>query len=534
MAGGDFAKLSRRHFIRGGLFGAAAILPSCTREAPQAEKTKNKDSTAQYISKAVETRVRLAADPDRPLYHFLAPSNYLGDPNGPLYWKDRYHLFYQWNPYETEDRNMHWGHAVSEDLLHWTDLPIALAPEPDGPDPAGCFSGGSLIDRQGVPTLIYHGHPQGTCIATSEEDLLVHWTKHPANPVIPMPQPGEADYGKYAVFDPTAWIEDDRYNALVGNKIPGVEGDATSLFQSPDLLRWKHVGPFYDSDRRWTRQDEDCAVPDFFPLGEKHMLLFASHKRGSQYYIGEYSDQRFHPEMHGLMNYGNFTLEAGTLMAPITLEDGNGRRIFFGWITEGRRFDVARRKGWYGIMSLPRILSLSERGTLRIEPAPELESLRTHHRQILDRELGTYRDVPMQDVAGECMEIVAVFELNGADECGLKIRCSPQQEERTRVIFRPARKELTLDVSESSLSPDVVDVEPQTGPLELAEGETLQLRIFVDRTVIEVFANGQQCLTKRIYPSRADSLNTAAFAQGGRARLMSLDAWDMKPAWPAS
>ena len=510
------------------------MLPRCTREQDPAQETENRNATGEYIQKAAETRLKLASDPDRPLYHFLAPSNYLGDPNGPLYWKDRYHLFYQWNPFETEDRNMHWGHAVSEDLLHWTDLPIALAPEAGGADSAGCFSGGGLIDRKGVPTLIYHGHPQGTCLATCQEDLLVHWTKHPANPVIPTPQEGDAEYGKYSVFDPTAWIEGDGYTGLIGNKIPGVDGDATSVFRSPDLLHWKHVGPFYDSERRWTRADEDCAVPNFFPLGEKHMLLFTSHKRGSQYHIGDYRDYRFDPHVHGLMNYGNFTLEAGTLMAPVTLEDGQGRRIFFSWITEGRRFEVARRKGWYGIMSLPRILSLSERGSLRIEPAPELKSLRTHHRQMLDRPLQAYRDVSFPNGEGECMEISAVLEPGGAEECGLKIRCSPQQEERTRVIYRPSRKELTLDVSESSLNPDVVDVEPQTGPLELAPGEALQLRVFLDRTVVEVFANGQQCLTKRIYPSRSDSLSTMAFSEGGSARLVSLDAWDMIPIWPSS
>ena len=522
--------MSRRRFLWNGVLGAAALLPGCA----EGGKEVKAGATAEYIRRAQETRLKLSSDPDRPLYHFLAPSNYLGDPNGPLYWKGRYHLFYQWNPYETEDRNMHWGHAVSEDLLHWTDLPIALAPDPEGPDPAGCFSGGSLVDMQGVPTLIYHGHPQGTCIATSQDELLVHWTKHPACPVIPKPQPGDPDYDKYTVFDPTAWIEGDTYYALVGNKIPNVDGDATSLFRSPDLLQWEHIGPFYASDRRWTRQDEDCAVPNFFPLGDKHMLLFATHKRGSQYYLGEYRNHRFYPQIHELMNYGNFTLEAGTLMAPITLEDGAGRRIFFGWITEGRRFDVARRQGWYGIMSLPRLLSLSDGGTLQIEPVPELQALRTNHRGVMDQELAADRDLWLPDMGGECMEMNTVLHTGEATECGLKLRCSPQQEECTNVIFRPAQQELTLDVSQSSLSPDVVDVEPQTGPLELADDESLQLRIFVDRTVVEVFANGRQCLTKRIYPSRADSLGLIAFAHGGGARLVSADAWEMKPVWPVA
>ncbi len=91
-------------------------------------------------------REELAADRHRPLYHFLAPSNFLGDPNGTIWWKGSYHLFYQYNPYGAFDssRLMHWGHAVSEDLVHWRDLRIALAPTPGGCDAAGCWRGGAF------------------------------------------------------------------------------------------------------------------------------------------------------------------------------------------------------------------------------------------------------------------------------------------------------------------------------------------------------------------------------------------------------
>ena len=115
-------------------------------------------------------RRRLANDPYRPRYHFLAPANFMGDPNGPIFWNGEYHLFYQYNPDGAYDdaRRMHWGHAVSKDLLHWSDLPIALAPSPDGPDRSGCFSG-AAFDWDGVPAIIYYGNPDGICIATSDE-----------------------------------------------------------------------------------------------------------------------------------------------------------------------------------------------------------------------------------------------------------------------------------------------------------------------------------------------------------------------------
>ena len=128
------------------------------------------------------SRRRLAADPYRPLFHYSAPANLLKDPNGPLYWQGKYHLFYQNNPYLVEDGNMHWGHAVSEDLVHWTDLPVAISPTPGGPDRDGCWSG-PIVIVDGVPTAVYYGNPAGICIAQSHpaDPLLIQQPHHSAS-----------------------------------------------------------------------------------------------------------------------------------------------------------------------------------------------------------------------------------------------------------------------------------------------------------------------------------------------------------------
>ncbi|MDE2994105.1 MAG: glycoside hydrolase family 32 protein, partial [Chloroflexota bacterium] len=129
-------------------------------------------------------------DPHRPRYHFLPPSGWMNDPNGLIQWEGRYHLFYQYSPEfgDVPDSHRaatlkHWGHAVSDDLVHWEHWPVALTPTPGGPDKDGCYSG-CAVDNHGVPTLVYTGvFPQCACIATSD-DGLVTWTKHPANPVV--------------------------------------------------------------------------------------------------------------------------------------------------------------------------------------------------------------------------------------------------------------------------------------------------------------------------------------------------------------
>ena len=215
-------------------------------------------------------------DPQRPVYHFLPPANWMNDPNGAIYWKGLYHLFYQHNPNDAVQDTIHWGHAVSEDLVHWRHLPIALAPTPDGPDRDGCYSG-AAVDNNGEPTIVYHAVPDGICLATSRDDLRT-WEKSPQNPVIGQPSPGDP-------WSPHAcgvWREDDTWYLLSGfgvgaaRKALGVSRDACFMFRSKDLVHWEYMHLLYEPG-----EESDCACPDFFPLGDKHMLLFTSHRRGA-------------------------------------------------------------------------------------------------------------------------------------------------------------------------------------------------------------------------------------------------------------
>ena len=466
-------------------------------------------------------RRRLANDPYRPRYHFLAPANFMGDPNGPIFWNGEYHLFYQYNPDGAYDdaRRMHWGHAVSKDLLHWSDLPIALAPSPDGPDRSGCFSG-AAFDWDGVPAIIYYGNPDGICIATSDDGLLT-WDRHSRNPVIPH----QAGAGP-RVFDPCVWKEGYTWLALSGGRVEEA-GDAAYLFESADLLDWEYAGLFYG-----TGTENDCAVPDFFPIGDSHMLLFASHKRGVHYYTGAYSDRRFRPQRHGRMNFGGMGVETGELCAGFTILDSQARRIMFGWVPEGRTEEAQRRSEWAGIMCLPRVLSLPSDEVLRIDPVPELRSLRRDYRSFEDLALSADSTVTLDGVEGDCLEIALELEVGDADEVGISVLATPDGEEHTAVSYSRDDGALSLDAGQSSVSPEVADRSPQRGPLGLAPGETLRLNVFVDRSVVEAFANSRQCLTKRVYPSRADALHVSLFSRGGKATVRSLDVWRMASVWP--
>lgn len=468
---------------------------------------------------ARELRQRLWNDPYRPRWHLLPPDGFWNDINGTIFWKGRYHVFFLGRSApdrdtilagkDTELARETWLHASSRDLVHWVHHPPALVPVFDGSMPKGLFSGDMMNDMP-VPTIIVHVPGQGTCLFTAEDDDLIRWKPHPSNPVIPATSaPPES-----VIFDPCGWKEGDTYYALVGNKnrTPGYGGDSSSLFRSRDLAHWEYRGPFYKSDRRWTDEIEDCACPDFFPLGDRHMLLMHTHRPYGQcqYYIGRYANERFTPEVHGRM-----TWPGGQLCAPETLRDDRGRRIFWGWMPEAQ----PRTNGWGSVASLPRVLSLAADGTLRIVPAPELETLRIHPRRHADLPLAEGREVRLDDVRGDCLELALVIEPGRAGEVGLKVRCSPGGEEQTEIVCSPADRTLRIECAPRKA---------QIAPFELQAGEPLRLRVFLDRSVLEVFANERQCLSQRIYPTRADSLGVVLFARGGAAKAASIEAWDLE------
>ena len=344
-------------------------------------------------------REALAGDPARPLYHFSPPGKEMNDPNGLCQWQGRYHLFYQYMPVRQEPigsprqhRGISWGHTVSDDLVNWRDLPIALYP---AEGELGCYSGQTLVDEDRV-IATYHAPFAGNVITIASDPLLLNWEHPPYNPAIP----GDSDPenvgvchgpdGDYLLFDPCIWKEEDGYYSLSGTYTQGSRGGTRSadclgvvhIFYSPDLTEWQWLGPMV-SDEVLAEPGEDMAVPNFWPIGNgRHMLLLFSHKHAGRYYIGHYDrvTHRFHPETHGRMNYGPWTI--GSLHAPSATVDASGRYLGIFNVKEGRDF-----RGWNDIMSLPRHYWLADDNTLRMAPVPELEGQRFDGVQLPAREI---------------------------------------------------------------------------------------------------------------------------------------------------
>ena len=499
-------------------------------EAEQREQLK----TDGLMQRFAASRQALSRDPHRPLYHYVNPEGNLNDPNGLCCWQGRYHLFYQ--AYPPEDPRQHWGHAVSDDLVRWSDLPLAIYPGIE----RCCFSGSTLVEEDRVIAM-YHGTQAGNMVAVSSDPLLLNWEKIPGNPVIPKVDADERAR-PYRVYDPCIWREEDGYYSLSGAHWDGTFfGDCRMvqhLFFSQDLSRWTYMGPFVEGDI-FTGPGEDGAVPYFWPIGDKHILLFASHQRGSQYLLGDYDrvHHRFRPFAHGRFNFG--AMEHGGVHAPSVTPDGSGGVYVIHNVNEGKP-----TQGWDHLMSLVRRLTLNADRSLRIEPVAGLEALRRDHETLGETFLPANRELALEGLEGKAMELALAIDPRGARQVDIHVLRSPDSEEYTAIRFlrkayRPTTRAgetyhqdaLVLDSARSSRSPDVLARPPEVAPLLLDEGEPLQLRIFIDRSVVEVFANGRQCLALRVYPERRDSVGVSIRAHGRDAVLRALHAWRMESIW---
>ena len=275
---------------------------------------------------------------------------------------------------------------------------------------------------------------------------------------------------------------------------------------------------------------EDISCPDLFKLGDKHILLCISHARGARYYVGRFENKKFEPEAHYRMNW-----PGGTCFAPETLLDGKGRRIMWAWVL-----------GSPSTMSLPRVLSMGAEGVLHIEPAEELNTLRKHPQSLKPTEVPADRPALAEGIKGDCKELLVTMDPQQSAQCGVKVRCSPDGKEETVISYDASRKVLRIEMDRSSLNPgnkprtyamsfmlkkgeENPEVSGQEAPFALKAGELLQLHIYLDHSILEVFANGRQCITQRLWPTRADSVGVAFFARGGSAKLAALEAWDMSP-----
>jgi beta-fructofuranosidase len=484
-------------------------------------------SPSIWNSQAPDVGKRLAADPLRPQYHLLPAKNWMNDPNGPLHWNGQYHMFFQYNPHAAVWGDMHWAHAVSEDMIHWRHLPVALAPTPTWDDADGCFTG-SAVDDHGTATILYtgvkscapeqatlrdgtHNFREVQCLATSSDSQLLTWTKW-KQPVIQPP----SDPRLTGFRDPFLWRDGDTWFLGVGSGL-SKQGGRVLLYHSKDLRHWEYLHPL--ASGKWTQKEslnpvdsgEMWECPDFFPLGKKHVLLYSTAGQ-VLWETGELDPKElvFHSERRGLLDHGAY-------YAQKTQLDAKGNRILWGWIPETRPEAEFSAAGWAGCMALPRVLSLNFDGSLEMQIAPEARALRAksfglpHHQADSHQIAHALEDIQIENLAGEIAwkSNSPHFSFTLADTTG------PWWSAK----LEPKGAAATLTVNGTSL-------EVPVGPKY-----EIEFHLFLDASVAELICDRQYVLTTRLY-RKPDGPLRIRVSDADLPALTSFQAWQLRPISP--
>jgi fructan beta-fructosidase len=476
-------------------------------------------------------------EPYRPQYHFSPPEHWMNDPNGLVYMDGEFHLFYQHNPPDVIWGPMHWGHAVSTDLVDWQNLPIALYPDALG----NIFSGSAVVDQDNtagfganaiVATFTHdQGGEQRQSLAYSTDKGRM-WTKYAGNPVLNTPN-NLKNFRDPKVF----WYGE----GATGHWVMAVAaGNIILFYTSPDLKNWTPVSGFGlgygsiagvwetpdlsklsvdgGSDTRWVLSVGGNGAP--------------AGGTGVQYFVGNFDGKTFTSENpKPTVLWADFGADFYAVQAWNNVPDG--RHIWAAWMNNWTYAQNTPTSTWRGALTLLRELALSttSRGVrLTQKPIAELQRLRGEHWGWQDQTIPSGVHL-LSGAEGDTLEISADFQVDvstSADRFGLRVRVG--KDEYNTIGYATKNQMLFVDRSQSGqvdFSPNFTKI--HTVKMEPAAG-MIRLHIFVDRASVEVFGNdGLVTITDQIFPA-SDSLGVETFADSGQVLLKSLEIYKLEPA----
>ena len=482
----------------------------------------------------------------RPQFHFTPAKNFMNDPNGLVYYKGEYHLFYQYNPEGTEWGHMSWGHAVSTDMLHWKNLALAIL---EVPGQYMIYSGSAVVD--------WH-NASGLCVSADAKDpsclIAIYtaagaklqsqhlafsndrgrtWKEFAGNPIADLKQP---DFRDPKVF----WYEAEKKWVMVA--VLADERKAV-FFDSRDLKNWTFRSSFEiegNDKGQW-----EC--PDLFELpvdgnakNKKWVLIVNRNPgapaggTGTRYFVGSFDGIHFVNETPaGKELWADYGKDFYATNSYSDLPSKDGRRIWIGWISNWQYANREPTAIWRGAQSLPRELSLTQfPDGIRLMQKPIAEAKSLREREFLQI---SNLSVPMAaqamhlaNVRGDTLEIEAGLAPGEAKEIGFRLRKGRAEE--TVLGFTPENKEVFVDrihSGEVSFAPEF------SGRYKagVRQSSLVKLHIFLDRSSVEVFVNdGEVVMTERIYPSPGSD-EIELYSNDGRGKVLSLSIWKLGSIW---
>ncbi|MCM1189754.1 MAG: glycoside hydrolase family 32 protein [bacterium] len=460
-----------------------------------------------------EASAKMISQEERPGFHLSARVGWMNDPNGFSWYEGRYHLFYQYYPYDSHWGPMHWGHAVSDDLLHWEYQPAALAPD-EPCDRDGCFSGSAVTLPDGRQLLMYTGvlrepqinggfrELQTQCLAVGDGTDYVKYGKNPVLDQRDLPEGAS----RYDFRDPKIWRnKKGGYYCVVGNRSADGSGQIL-LFGSPDGFDWQYRKVLTANRGRYGKMWE---CPDFFELDGKWLLITSPQDmlpQGFEYHngngtlclIGDFDEETesFTEESDQAVDYGIDFYAPQTMLAP------DGRRIMIGWMQNWDTCDYMRRNdvSWFGQMSLPRELSLKN-GRLYQNPVRELEDMRRN--RVVYENVSFDGVMSLEGIRGRRVELLITLRPEEGKEVYQKFAVRFAQDDRyqTSFSFRPRESVLKVDRKFSGSRRAIIH---QRRSKVNSENGRLKLRIILDKFSVEAFVNdGEQVMTAVLYTDQA-------------------------------
>lgn len=469
----------------------------------------------------------------RPQFHFSPKKNWTNDPNGLVYYKGLYHLFYQYNPFGNVWGHMSWGHATSKDLIHWNHLPVAI-PEENG---VMIFSGGCVADINNTSGLgkngkaplvaIYTGHIENTNqsqhLAYSLDDGIT-WKKYDKNPILDL---NKKDFRDPKIF----WYEPKKYWVMALMLSAEFK---MQLYSSKNLIDWKllsEFGPIGDTNGVWECPDL-TQVPIEGQPGKKKWLLQMSMNETMQYFVGEFDGVKFTnenpadkiyrpdygPDYYAAICYGQLPK--------------NHLPVSIGWVNNWDYANDIPTSPWKGAMSIPRTLSVRKTGNEWIliqKPVEKIKSLRQLAYSGKNRIIEAY--ISLGETSQQC-EIEVEIKPNAGSVTGVRI--AKGYDSYLEFGYDTEKKILYLDrtkLANKSFNKNFEKLNRYETPYTLT-GSTIKLQIFFDKSIAEIFVNGgERVFTAQLFPYDEFESEIEVFSNNIYSTLVSGKMYKMKSVW---
>ncbi|GAA4326753.1 hypothetical protein GCM10023149_29760 [Mucilaginibacter gynuensis] len=470
---------------------------------------------------------RFAGDFNRPKYHLLPAANWTNETHSLFLHNGVYHIFNQKNGTNLTLDQINWGHYTSKDLVSWTEQVPAITPDRDY-DMKGIWSGHAVKDEKGTPVLIYTGGGKDAFtfdLAYPADSSLLTWEKYSGNPVV---SSSPEEFERKDPHDPYVWREGNDWYMIIGfgekdgEKLKG----SLLLYKSKDLKKWTYLHPLFTGDPDKDDSGVFWEMPVFWKLNGKYILLvnkvpYKGKPAVALYWTGDFRNEKFIPDSPVPKR-----LEViNRLLSPSVNFDADGRTTAIAIIPDETSARATQLAGWTHLYSIPRVWSLKN-DTIYQRPHPALETLRGEVTQPAGKTVSPGEPFIISSQKHQ-VEISVDLTPGDAKRFGFLVGKNPNGSEFSKIFFDLESNQLIVDQTKSTQR-KFYPLQVRKGDYKVVRGKPMNLRLFIDGSVVEGFIDNKEAFTTRLFPAEAASSDVAIYAEEGSIKTGNIKVWDLK------